>query len=397
MEEVKRNITTFLEILQIGRTESIAHWDESNFKRAQQWARYAEEVYKKLKNKPSLVQLLAKHVNHLNVSDLTLKFDFSDLQHATERLRVILLQNPHLSSVQFSFVIEMYGVDFLASSKSDLEGLISDTFRITRNNGILWTLSSIKDELYNKFAQLQKLPNRHGQTDKNSTNGLHYIYKSKPQTTADVSLDVCGKLLWKSLYTIAEAKGGTDSSEHLIVEKLKSFASCEKGMQVILRMLVEPMEGERAATFAENEIVLLDPLKLLVFKWILDRGQPNVAEDHYRKLWSCPSRLLSRVSFIHIPFCKIYLNFLKSLGDSLLGRPSFFISQDTTNYGSSYRNVVQRFKELLQGPQHVLELCERTLKSWCLGSASASDENSQVIYSEIGVNFWREIYQRACR
>lgn len=165
------------------------------------------QVYKKLKNKPSLVQLLAKHVNHLNVSDLTLKFDFSDLQHATERLRVILLQNPHLSSVQFSFVIEMYGVDFLAPSKSDLEGLISDTFRITRNNGILWTLSSIKDELYNKFAQLQKLPNRHGQTDKNSTNGLHYIYKSKPQTTADVSLDVCGKLLWKNLYTIAEAKG----------------------------------------------------------------------------------------------------------------------------------------------------------------------------------------------
>lgn len=40
-------------------------------------------------------------------------------------------------------------------------------------------------------------------------------------------------------------------------------------MQVILRMLVEPMEGERAATFAENEIALLDPLKLLVFKWIL--------------------------------------------------------------------------------------------------------------------------------
>ena len=44
MEEVKRNIKTFLEILQIGKTESVTDWDESNFKRAQRWAQYAEEV-----------------------------------------------------------------------------------------------------------------------------------------------------------------------------------------------------------------------------------------------------------------------------------------------------------------------------------------------------------------
>ena len=44
MEEVKRNTTTFLEILQIGRTDAVAQWDESNFKRARQWALYAEEV-----------------------------------------------------------------------------------------------------------------------------------------------------------------------------------------------------------------------------------------------------------------------------------------------------------------------------------------------------------------
>ena len=44
MDEVKKNITTFLGILKIGKTESVIHWDESNFKRAEQWAQYAEEV-----------------------------------------------------------------------------------------------------------------------------------------------------------------------------------------------------------------------------------------------------------------------------------------------------------------------------------------------------------------
>ena len=44
MEEVKKNIQTFLEILHIGSSESVIPWDESNFKRAQRWGQYAEEV-----------------------------------------------------------------------------------------------------------------------------------------------------------------------------------------------------------------------------------------------------------------------------------------------------------------------------------------------------------------
>ena len=44
MEEVKKNIKMFMEILEIGKTESVVHWDESNFKRAERWAQYAEEV-----------------------------------------------------------------------------------------------------------------------------------------------------------------------------------------------------------------------------------------------------------------------------------------------------------------------------------------------------------------
>ena len=44
MEEVMKNIKTFLEIIHIGKSDSVTDWDESNFKRAQQWAQYAEEV-----------------------------------------------------------------------------------------------------------------------------------------------------------------------------------------------------------------------------------------------------------------------------------------------------------------------------------------------------------------
>lgn len=44
MEEVKKNIKTFLKILEIGKSGSVISWDESNFQRAQKWAQYCEEV-----------------------------------------------------------------------------------------------------------------------------------------------------------------------------------------------------------------------------------------------------------------------------------------------------------------------------------------------------------------
>jgi hypothetical protein len=106
---------------------------------------------------------------------------FSDLQVATERLGRVLLNNPHLSSTQFSQVLDMYQVDLLEESNKNLGKLISDTYSISCSRGTFLTLSSIKDKL---------------ESDKS-------IGRSE-----GTYLDICAKLFWAEVGKLmAKQKG----------------------------------------------------------------------------------------------------------------------------------------------------------------------------------------------
>ena len=137
------------------------------------------KVYKKLKNKSSLVQVLSNYMKGTQKSNqVGMAFTFNDLQNAVETLRLILLNNPHLSSAQFSHVLDMYEVDFFAESSKDLEKVISDTYSISCNKGIFLTLSGIKDQLSIE----------HSTQGCNNTGG-----------TQDTCLNICAKLLWEKI------------------------------------------------------------------------------------------------------------------------------------------------------------------------------------------------------
>ena len=103
------------------------------------------KVYRKLKNKPSLVQVLSNFMKETNI--VGVQFTFNDLQVATEKLRQVLLNNPRLSSTQFSQVLDMYQVDFLAESNKNLDKVVTDTYSISCSKGTFLMLSSIKDKL----------------------------------------------------------------------------------------------------------------------------------------------------------------------------------------------------------------------------------------------------------
>ena len=97
------------------------------------------------------MQVLSNHIKMSQISNkdtFVTNFTFKDLQNATEMLRLVLLKNPHLSSAQFSQVLDMYqDVDFSTSSSKDLEKLILDTYSISCSKGIFTTLSSMKNQL----------------------------------------------------------------------------------------------------------------------------------------------------------------------------------------------------------------------------------------------------------
>ena len=102
------------------------------------------------------MQVLSNHIKLTQISnqDTLVTFTFKDLQNATEMLRLVLLNNPHLSSAQFSQVLDMYQVDFNAnSSNKDLEKIILDTYSISCSKGIFTTLSSMKKQLSGEHSK----------------------------------------------------------------------------------------------------------------------------------------------------------------------------------------------------------------------------------------------------
>ena len=141
------------------------------------------KVYRKLKNKPSLVQVLSNFMKETRI--VGMQFTFNDLQVATEKLRQVLLNNPHLSSTQFSQVLDMYQVDFLAESNKNLEKVVTDTYSISCSKGIFVTLSGIKDKLEGD--------------------------KSKERTD-DTYLDICAKLVWAEIGKLMAQQKGLLSS-----------------------------------------------------------------------------------------------------------------------------------------------------------------------------------------
>lgn len=136
-------------------------------------------MYKKLKNKSSLVQVISNFVKALQTSEQgtvgSQPLGFSDLQHATQTLRLVLLNNPHLSSAQFSHVLDLYHVDFNVQPSKDLRVLISDTYSISCNKGTFHTLANIKDEL------------------------SHEKSKESCKTIETICLDTYAKLLWRTI------------------------------------------------------------------------------------------------------------------------------------------------------------------------------------------------------
>ena len=104
---------------------------------------------------------------------VTQSMTFNNLQNATETLRKVLLNNPHLSSTQFSHVLDMYKVDFTVLSNKNLEKLIMDTYSLSCNKGIFLTLTSIRDQFSSE----------------------HLTERLELKTSEEICLDTCAKLL----------------------------------------------------------------------------------------------------------------------------------------------------------------------------------------------------------
>ena len=73
---------------------------------------------------------------------------------------------------------------------------------------------------------------------------------------------------------------------------------------------------------------------------------------------------------------------------------------DQTSYDSSYRHIIENVQLLIQGPEHVSELCKEKLKLWSVDPARELLNTSSDISlknQQLRSNLWKKIYHETCK
>lgn len=97
IETVLKHLYTFVSTLSKAHTKQVSQWDSKSLQNAFNWAKYAEEIHLKLKDRSFKNELDCK------IKDMTIhlspvccfQFNFDNLEKASEILFLTLIQNPH--------------------------------------------------------------------------------------------------------------------------------------------------------------------------------------------------------------------------------------------------------------------------------------------------------------
>ncbi|XP_071950478.1 uncharacterized protein [Antedon mediterranea] len=112
MNEIVKNAQSFVEILQNTRGSEVQCWDTKDLKTALDWAKYFEEVYNKLIDKPKTMEQIDKKLKIIccipgaAIGDTILTLQ--DLSQSQRLLLKNLIQNPNLPSDIFGNVLNLY-------------------------------------------------------------------------------------------------------------------------------------------------------------------------------------------------------------------------------------------------------------------------------------------------
>ena len=70
------------------------------------------------------------------------------------------------------------------------------------------------------------------------------------------------------------------------------------------------------------------------------------------------------------------------------------------SYDSRYRRILEQVQLLLQGPEHVSELCKQKFMAWSVDSEGELLNRScdaSLKHQKLRANLWRKIYHETCK
>ncbi|XP_041453367.1 uncharacterized protein LOC121406382 [Lytechinus variegatus] len=269
MNEVMRNVKTFLGLVQTAKTDAAAHWNQEAFQRAMKWAEYFEGVYKKLETKVDVVTKFNRGLEIISSqagacpgpSPVT----FADLKHSKRMLLKILLQNPYLSGEIYSLVLDSYTVLPTPDGLGGSEMLLQDAVECAHAKARRESLLRIKALTSQALARM------------NERSYTGDVVNFDSATDVGIQTDAC--VLQQHLLHHLSKNPSSQSTLDYLHDKLEEMAQKPNGMEIISFAESHlPYQGNKE----EGDLPDLSPeirCKQLLTEWLLRRANAASASD----------------------------------------------------------------------------------------------------------------------
>lgn len=356
---ILKNIYSFIEIVESAKSSRVQTWDETAMQNAIQWARYCEQVSSQSDGKPyrSSLDHQVRLMNQLPLALGDAEINLEWLKRATDELRKALLQNIHLSDHLFSVVMTTYG-----NHEEGRSSFIKECFHISQSHVHLKSFQEIETMLQDTSATTNNKP------------GV--------QTENKDSVTAQAVLLWRFIKKNLKNGKRKERSEVHLADILKSIATDENGMTIILSTLLvsekDKNEDRESCTYRQ-----------FILQWVLSNCKQSElhasAAINTRSVWSSPPSLLCDVSAVYFSFFQAYIQYLVSWGNQM--------SVEYTDTGQGYHwrgplnqansafdDLLAHFRGLSESKKHLSAAVRKVLEG--LGN---SDEECSV---------WKHILQK---
>ncbi|XP_041052748.1 Fanconi anemia group F protein [Carcharodon carcharias] len=320
MEALLENLARFAEVLAVARSPWAGDWDEAEVRRAFQWARYLEQLSRRLEEVASAQDALRLHLlsrgagprGHPLPQYRRLRFE--ELGRGEEMLSEALLCNPAASAAAFHRAAAWYRTRGEGGGAA-IPASLGRAVRVKAAAGVLLLRDSGS--------------------------------RVDPAALSETRAQILRQRLEERLRGPEELPERRAACE----EVLRRAVSVGGGEPVSWLPLAELLAASAATGGGEAQ-----PLAL---RWLLGDGRALPAFCR-----ALPCSLLTAIAALHPAFGRRYLRFLQDWGCSLqydAGRAEWVPQEESPEQG--WRELLEHFTALLQGPPPAREPTERALRS----------------------------------
>ncbi|MBN3279817.1 FANCF protein, partial [Polyodon spathula] len=348
MESVLQNLNGMAELLAVARSEYVSHWDPETVHRAFQWATYFEHLHGRFRTNTRIRKALGDRLVSINGSlsnafELYRELGFEDLGHCRGVLLASLLSNPALPKT------------------------VSDTLFVRFRPCCRDTTGQRDQSDLNHLLGIARL--------KAASTVLSHALKLERRTATNPYLllldpvtETEGEMVLKSLETRMRCPSAFPRDE-LVDSLFAQLQQDEVNRSDFSKILAAVLLAKQTST----ESGAVD----LALKWLLSNRCQLQTFCH-----RVPCALLSELAHRYPSFRCAYLEFLTKWARSM----EYDFSCEAWRHGSSpelnWKELLARFRGLLEGPTLVKEVTETAL---C--SLKADDGDFEVW----GISVWTDL------